>query len=57
MLAWTVFDPAHELIAGAYAPRDQVFVPVFGPDGEIYGHTADYSSDTIFQLKDSLLPP
>ncbi len=51
-----VFNAAHQLIAGAYAPRDQVVVPVFGPDDAVYGHDPEFSSDNIYILKDSLLP-
>ncbi len=52
-----VFSPDHKLIAGAYAPRDQVVVPVFGPNGAVYGHDPEFSSDNIYTLKDSLLTP
>ncbi len=52
-----VFDPDHRLIGGAYAPRDQVVVPIFGPNGEVYGHSPEFTSDDIYVLSDSLLPP
>ena len=51
-----VFDPDHNLIAGAYAPRDQVVVPVFGPSGTVYGHSPEFTTDDIYVLRDSLLP-
>jgi outer membrane protein assembly factor BamB len=52
-----VFDPDHRLLGGAYAPRDQVVVPIFGPNGEVYGHSPEFSNDDIYVLSDSLLPP
>ena len=49
-----VFDPDHQLIAGAYSPGDKIFVPIFGSNGEVYASdfllpaTTSTSSRTAF---------
>ena len=51
-----VVSADHQSIAGAYAPNDQIFLPVFGSKGEV--HATDYFAiDDIYVLKDSLLTP
>ena len=50
-----VFDPQHQLIGGTYSVKgDQVFDPIFGPNGEVYA-TDFTTTDNIYILKDSLL--
>ena len=51
-----VVSADHQSIAGAYAPNDQIFLPVFGSKGEV--HATDYFAiDNIYVLKHSLLTP
>jgi DNA-binding beta-propeller fold protein YncE len=52
-----IFDSDHRLIGGVYSTRgQQVFIPKFGPSGEVYA-TDWFASDNIYILKDSLLKP
>ena len=45
-----VFSPDRQLLAGAYDPRDPVYVPAFGPSGEVFAILGGVASSDVYQL-------